>query len=335
MVWQYEPDYPDDPIPDLEECFVGVDGGATRSRVIVLDPEGREISRVEGPEAQVIQDRIDPVVDVIRRGVRAALARRGIPLPATVLCAGLAGAGRASLREEVRRRLGAQGLARRVRLTTDVEVAFYDAFGDGPGVLLLSGTGSVAWAADGSGHRIRVGGWGTPLGDEGSGYGVALEGLRAALHAHDGRGEETRLTERLLGHLELTRSEELVEWVHYASKAELAALAPLVLSTAAAGDPVARSVRDRALDALTAHVEAALRRVGELPEEEGAPTRVALGGGLLRPGGDFRHAVEERVRATGAHLVEEEVVPARGAARMALELARASDEAPSGEADPA
>ena len=99
------------------------------------------------------------------------------------------------------------GLAESIEVGTDVEAAFHDAFGDGPGVMLIAGTGSIAWARDESGVMHRVGGWGQHVGDEGSGYWIG-HGARSGAWtgAEDGRSAATALRESVLESLGLHRS---------------------------------------------------------------------------------------------------------------------------------
>jgi N-acetylglucosamine kinase-like BadF-type ATPase len=200
----------------------------------------------------------------------------------------------------------------------DVEGAHWDAFGPKPGVLLAVGTGSIAWGRDGEGREIRVGGWGTPLSEEGSGYWLGMEGLRAVVRAADGRDPPTRLTPDLLGALGFSDHRELVPYVAEAPKGEVGALAPLVLEAAAGGDPAARTIVDAGLKALGRYLEA----VGNQWRPSGAPFPLALAGGLLEKDGLLREPLLALASGKGAEIRTDPVVPVRGAARLALELAR-------------
>lgn len=208
----------------------------------------------------------------------------------------------------------AHGLARSVRVVADAEAAHRDAFDGGPGVLVTAGTGSVAWGTDDGGRVVRVGGWGPLVGDEGSGYILALEAVRAVLRARDGRGPETALTAALLDATNAEEPEELVDWVAREDRAEVAELAPVLMDVADAEDPVATSLVDEGGRALTAHLDAILQRLG------GPVPEIAFGGSLLRPGTPLRRILEEAARKRGGRVVAHEVSPARGAARIALSL---------------
>jgi N-acetylglucosamine kinase-like BadF-type ATPase len=143
-----------------------------------------------------------------------------------------------------------------------------------------------------------------------------MEGLRALARAHDGRDPPTSLTPALLGALDLCSFWDLIPWVAHASKAEIGALAPLVLEAAAAGDPTSVGILDAGLEALGKH----LGVVRAAWDPWGGLFPLALSGGLLEEGGLLRPAAMEMAAKRGAELRTGPVVPARGAARLALLL---------------
>lgn len=298
-----------------DRFIVGIDGGATNTTAVVIDQDGRERARLEGGPG--IVNPADPAACV---GRLAVLARRAIAAadafaPVQALCCALAGAGRAELRDVVRAELMREHIARHVTVTTDAEAALADAFGDAPGILLIAGTGSIAWGRAEDGRLVRCGGWGAMLGDEGSGYGLGVAALRAAVRAADGRGHATGLADAVLGQLGLDRPEELIGWASRASKAQIAALGPLVLQHAVEGDTVALTLRDDAARELAAHVTVLHERLGPWQ----APPEVAFAGGLIRPGGPLRAALRRALEQGGTPVrVRDTVVDAaRGATRLA------------------
>lgn len=298
-----------------ERFIVGIDGGATHTTAVVIDEDGNERARLEGGPG--IVNPADPSACVGRLAVlaRSAIAAADTFAPVHALCCALAGAGRAELREIVRAELVREQVARHVTITTDAEAALADAFGEEPGILLIAGTGSIAWGRAEDGRLIRCGGWGALLGDEGSGYGLGLGALRSAARAADGRAPSTEFHEALLAELGLERPQALIEWAARAGKEQIAALAPLVLGHADAGDEAAIALRDEAAHALAEHVVVLHKRLG--------PWRVtpelALAGGLARPGGPLRAATCAALERTGLEyrLHEATIDAARGATRLA------------------
>ena len=160
----------------------------------------------------------------------------------------------------------------------------------------------------------RVGGLGAVLGDQGSGYDLGRQGLRAAGLALEGRGPATRLTELLLHWLQLAALGDLVRWSTTATTPVVAALAPVVLDAAAAADAVAGGIADACADDLARHVRALADRF-----PRGAAVRVALGGSLLARSADYRKRVVARIMAEvmAAEIADAPVDAVLGAIQMA------------------
>ncbi len=300
----------------MSRFVVGVDGGGTSTRAVVLDDTGAEIARVEREGAVVSVEAPDEAASAVAAAVRAAAEQGGVKLPLKALWAGLAGAGREAARDAVTAALSGVGLAQSIEVGTDVEGAFHDAFGDGPGVMLIAGTGSIAWARDEGGVMHRVGGWGQHVGDEGSGYWMVMEALRRVARAEDGRSTATTLRESVLERLGLLDPTELVAWVASAGKREIAALVPDVAHAASAGDAGAVDILERAVDMLARHLTAVVERSGPWSQKP----RLALWGGLIWQGGPLRDFLVMAITGHDLPLVDVELDPPMGAARMALGL---------------
>lgn len=296
---------------------VGVDGGGTRTTVVLADAQGREILRRSGPAGLVDPRRPAERVDTLASLIRVAAAEAGLEGPAAVLCAGLAGVGNVEEREVVRAGLAAAGVAERVHVLTDGEIALEGALGEGAGILLIAGTGSVAYGRGEDGRVKRCGGWGMVVGDEGSGYAVGRAALNAALRAEDGRGEETRLLPVLLEALGLSGPREIPPWVGRAEKAEVAALTSHVIRLAGEGDPAARAILAGATRELALHAEALVRRLGHWSQEPA----VVFFGGVFR-NRVFSQLVEVEIRRRiGAFRRREPAADAvTGAVRLAAHM---------------
>src|SRR3979411_734127 len=149
---------------------VGVDGGGSKTRAIVADEHGTQLGEVVGPASAVRgMGKVDASADVISATVRDALASCEMThVVPKVLCVGVAGAGREPERQALWQALVGRELAEETVVHPDFAIALDDAFGEGPGVLLVSGTGSAAFGRGPSGTIARCGGWGPVFGDEGS-----------------------------------------------------------------------------------------------------------------------------------------------------------------------
>lgn len=301
-----------------DELAVGLDVGGSRTRALVLDGRGGERARRHGPPGAVDPREPRRTARLLGELLREMEAAGEVELPVASLCAGVAGAGREEVRGQLELALDSAELALRIRVLTDGEVALFDAHGDDPGLVLVAGTGSVAWGRNAGGQVARSGGWGPLLGDEGSGHAVAWAALGRITRAADGREETTDLAPRLLDRLGLDRPEELVNWVAESSRADIASLAPEVVGMADAGVADAVDIVDEAVEELTLAVGAVLRRLGPWD----APPPLALAGGLVDPGGPLRSRVARSVSGFDVGLREGRVDPVRGAARLALRAAR-------------
>lgn len=302
--------------------IVGVDGGGTKTKVVVADEQGHELATATGGGSAARPGQTTQAAEMIAQTVKEALAacERQDEVP-RVLCAGLAGAGREPERQAVREALVRLEVADHVIVEPDATVALVDAFGDGPGILLVSGTGSACFGRSHTGAFGRCGGWGLNIGDEGSGAWIGRKALSIVAAAADGREPETALLPAVLTALELESSDGLVVWAAHADPAALAKLASTVITVAATGDLRANSLLAMAAEELVTHVRALAR---QLFADERASIPVALAGGLMERGSFLRKLVEVRLKSAvpGAEVRLEPVVPARGAVRMAMQAAK-------------
>lgn len=294
---------------------IGIDGGATRTRFLLANLAGDRLGGKLGGSGLLGVGEDDRVARRIVEGVRALARENGVSLPVDAFCAGLAGAsGRPEARELVEERIRGAAVATRVRVVSDSEIAFRDAFGSREGILLISGTGSVGVGRAATGVVRRVGGWGALLGDEGSGYRLGLEGIRAAVRSAEGRAPPTTLTPRLFAALGSDSPGDVFEWSKEAEKSDVAALAPGVLAAAEGGDRAAREIVARAVVGLVRHARALVDAL-----ELAAAPPVALVGGLVEPGGRMRARVEAALGEEGFQVLPARVSPVRGAVKIALE----------------
>lgn len=302
----------------MESIVVGIDGGGTKTRALLADERGDAIAEAIGAGSAVRPHEVERSAGIIAGVVRDALEQGEMrDARPRVLCVGVAGVGREPERQALWEFLVAQQLADEVVVQTDFAVALDDAFGDGPGVLLIAGTGSSAFGRGPTGATARCGGWGPNIGDEGSGAWIGRRALSVVAAASDGREPETALTGAILTATEQPETSELIRWAAAATPAALATLAPVVMTVADAGDLRANSIISMAVEELALHVRALARR---LFTDERASVPVALTGGLLARQTSFRKRLEHRLKSAvpGAQIHSEEVDPARGAVRGAL-----------------
>jgi glucosamine kinase len=302
----------------MTTIVIGVDGGGSKTRVLVADEQGAILGSADGPASAIRPGDEARSAQIIAGVVQAALAVVDIPGHVVrVLCAGVAGAGRAAPRDALASALDAHSLAEEVIVQPDAAVALEDAFGDGPGILLVAGTGSIAYGRGPAGAESRCGGWGPVCGDEGSGAWLGRRALSVVTAAIDGREPETALVGAVLTAVETEDPADLIAWAAAATPAQLASLAPVVVTVADQGDLRANTLLALACEELALHVRTLSRL---LFHDERSAIPVALGGGLLAPGALLRKRVEQRLKSAvpGAAIRVEEVRPERGAVRAAL-----------------
>ena len=300
----------------MSSLFVGVDGGGTHTRVMIVDESGAEVATAEGPGSAIRPGDASRSAAVIRDTVQRA--REGLTdRPVRSLCIGVAGAGREEERDTLQAALDADRLAGTVAVLTDAEIAIEDAFGAGPGVLITAGTGSIAYGKGPTGVMARCGGWGPVIGDEGGGSWIGRRALGVAAASYDGREPESALTDAITSALALESMEQLIPWAASATPADFGKLAPVVLEVAATGDLRANSLVTLAVEELALHVRTLARK---LFSDERAAFRLAMHGGLLAPKSLLRRRLEQRLKsiAPGASVLSERVVPERGAVRFAM-----------------
>lgn len=257
---------------------------------------------------------------VILDAARRAATQAHVTLPAAVAFVGAAGAGRAPEQQALAAAVAAAGVAERVEVRGDIEIALAAAFGDGPGILINAGTGSIAYARGPDGRLHRAGGHGWQLGDEGGGYWMGRRALAAAARAHDGLEESSTLLERLLVALGLQTFDDLIRWTSTATPGQVAALAPHVLNAAREGETVAQRIIADAAVELSQLVRVLTRY---FPESDSI--KMATAGGLLRAGSPLLTALRTslasdlpraRLSSEGSSAVDAPV----GALRLALKL---------------
>ena len=298
--------------------LLGVDGGGTRSRAVLVTEDGAVIGAGTAAGANVHDVGAEEVGRQLAVGAALAwAAARTPPRPLGAACFALAGlvteSDRALAREAVSR-ANLLSVGARVRIDNDGAAAVAGAHLGGPGLVLIAGTGSACYGRGHDGTAWRAGGWGPWMGDEGSGTWIGREALTAVVKARDGRGPATALTARLLAATGCSEPDELMYRVYVLGldRRATAALAPQVLAVAAAGDAVAEDLLNRAVEHLLDAVEACRAALSlERPP-------LALTGGVA-------HAMRERIaaalqrRRSEVDLVEGTLSPPFGAALLALE----------------
>lgn len=304
---------------------LGIDGGGTRTRAWLADAEASAATSATEPLAvgEAASSNVNAVgqnaaFTNIELAIRRAFAALGRPRQTvSAACLAVAGAGTAARRQPLEAWAVGQAIAERLLITHDAAPILAAGTSAGVGIALIAGTGSLAYGQASDGRTARAGGWGATLGDEGSGYSLALAGLRSIARAADGSGPATLLTQAFLEELGLPGTDALITYLasEGADVPSIAALAPVVLNAASAGDVVASRLTAEAIRELAALV----RTVAVRLFRSGEPWELALAGGMLSESA-IRDGVLSLLADEGDSPVSRQFVdaPVRGA----IELAR-------------
>jgi N-acetylglucosamine kinase-like BadF-type ATPase len=281
-------------------AVLGFDIGGSSSRAR-LSEGGRVLAEAEGMGANVA--RVAP--RTVERRLTALLADLG-PMRPAACCAGSAGAEVPAARKRLEKLLTRLLPGCRIAVVHDTRLILAAA-GLESGIVLIAGTGSVAYGRAGDGREIRIGGWGWLLGDEGSAVWLAREAAREVMRRADAGEPADRLGEALLEAARARNASELTGRLHrYREPRSWAQLAYVVFETAG-DDPGAGALIELAADALTALV----RRVQERLSYQGP---VVLAGGLLLHQARLESAVRLRLGSIAVRLEEP---PVAGAVKLA------------------
>jgi len=300
--------------------YLGIDGGGTKTRCVL------------GNETEVLATAVAGGCNLVRLGeavareslhhaVRQACTIAKVSLEQIkAICIGAAGAARPEIAAKLRNilneidpRFGAC-----VEVASDAAIALEAAFGEGPGVIAIAGTGSIVYGRDESGQTVRAGGWGFAVSDEGSGHWIGRNAISALLHARD-EGHETALTALVLEAWKLADLDVLIQRANATPPPEFPRLFPLVVRAAGDGDTLARELLARAGAELAALAGIVLRRISPAPPY----VPVATTGSVFRQSREVREVFYNRLQANfqGIILLDDFVDPVMGA----LALARSAD----------
>ena len=318
--------------------YLAIDGGGTKTTCAVAD-ERSILATATSAGSNITRLGEMRVREALHTAIRDACSAAKVdPAQVKSACAGLSGAGRPEVREAVERMLR-EVLRGRISIVSDLETTLHAAFGDGPGVITIAGTGSIAYGRDAQGRTARAGGWGLAISDEGSGQWIGRAAVGAVLNAHDA-GQNPSLLEKILKYWKLNSLDELVRYANMSPPPDFSSLFPLVLETAenprpsgawtghprAEGADEAASVRDslavdvlqRAGRELTAITNNVIRRLFAATDN----VRVAMSGGVFRESEQVRQVFYNEVQAEfpRAQVNPTVVDPLAGALALAREM---------------
>lgn len=298
---------------------LGIDAGGTKTVCVLADEQRRVLATARGGGANLKTAGELGVEKVLHTVIYEALAHRDV-VPAAI-CLGIAGVDRESDNQTMRAIMRRIALKTPTLVVNDALVALVAGVGDGPGVVLIAGTVSIAYGRDERNRAARAGGWGHILGDEGSGYWIGRKALSAVMRQADGRGQTTSLTTRVLAHFGLAAPSDLAPLVYDRGLPlpTVAALGAIVQQARDEGDREAAGILQAAADELVLAAGSVVSRLGIGQTS----FTIILAGGMFQGVPWLASEVERHLAglAPRATIRQLDVEPAAGAVHLALTLA--------------
>lgn len=299
--------------------YLGVDGGGTKTEFVCIDETGEVVGRHFEGTTYHLQVGLDGATSALQSGIEGVCEKAGVsPGHLAYAFFGLPAYGEDAvidpqLNDHCRRLLGHN----RYLCGNDMVCGWAGSLACEDGINLVCGTGSIGYG-ERQGRTARVGGWGEVFSDEASAYWIAIQGLNAFTRMSDGRLAKGALHDAFRRKFGLHNDLDICAKVMGDNGLErdgIAGLAPLVAEAAAAGDPAAIAIHNRAADELAAMAEALRADLGFTHDE---PVPLSWSGGVLTNDESVRSRLEQRLHAAGPYqLVEPRHSPAYGAALYA------------------
>jgi N-acetylglucosamine kinase-like BadF-type ATPase len=308
--------------------FLGIDGGGTKTDCVVLDARGTVIGEGRGGPSNPLRSGFDGAFTSLREAATEALESARIRASdITCVCAGIAGAGRRSVVRRIIVFLTQEFPAALTHVTTDYEVALESAAGSGPGVVLIAGTGSVAYGRNAAGETARAGGYGPWIGDEGSAFEIGRRAVSAVARTRDMDAPVTVMAEMISAALDCPDWDDLMLRIMKNADDVFPKLFPVVAEAANSEDSAAKEIMFASAIGLGNLAMVVIRRLRM--KDQQFP--------LVKCGGVFGHSqmldsLLDSVLASGAlraRISRLEISPAIGAARMAARLSEPPPQAAS------
>ena len=292
--------------------FLGIDGGGSKTSCLIGD-ENSVLGSGAAAGSNIVRVGEAKAREALAAAIGQACGMAGVtPSRINRTCMGLAGAGQPEI-AEIAQRLVSEIVSGEILVVGDTVITLEAAFGSGAGVIVIAGTGSIAYGRNARGETARAGGWGYAVSDEGSGHWIGREAVAAALRWGDqSDGNDSVLMTELMKFWRVETRSELVVAANASPAPDFAALLPAVLAAAASGDTDARNVLARAGGELAALAGVVLHRVFRDDE----PVPVAMSGGVFRNSAQVCQAFYNGLRSR-ATIQTEIVDPVRGALHLA------------------
>ena len=304
------------------DYIIGVDGGGTKTEAVAYDLEDEVLaSSISGFGNIILQ--FDHAMDNIIKAIDQCMykldsERRNCQCVFIFLgLAGIASAHNINLVEE--KLFNKYKIP--VKVTTDAHIAHGALLKGEDGILTISGTGSISYGVCG-GNIERTGGWGHLLGDEGSGYYIAIEAFKSIVYEEDHKLPKSKFTEAILDRLGVKEPNDIKTFIYSSSKGDIASLVPVIVEKANQGDEKAINILKDAGKALALNTILLCRNLSMESQ-----VKVGIKGSILTKINfvreEFQKELEEKLE--GVTIIDDNVSPTKGAYYLAKKLIEDKD----------
>ncbi len=284
---------------------IGVDAGGTKTEAVAYDANGQFIMKAVSGFGNLLNNcekalsNIKKVIDIITD----ELGMNDLQF----ICIGAAGVEVGNNIEKVKNHLKTK-ISADIMVINDAEIALKAKLKGNDGILVIAGTGSNVFGVNNN-KSANCGGWGNLLGDEGSGYKIAINALKNMIKEEEEDLQKSQLTKNIMKKLNIDAVNEITKFVYSSTKDEIALLAPIVSELAESGDEISKEILIKEAEALAHTVENLCRKLQLIN------CKAAVVGGVIKKSKIFRKAFEEYVnkKVHITEFVDDEVSPAKGA----------------------
>lgn len=283
---------------------IGVDGGGTKTEAVAYNPEGDIIKSSLTGYGNLLNGKEEGLKNIVE-AISVIVDELGIESLQGIYL-GIAGSevgnNNEIIKEEVKSKFNVETI-----VMNDSELALKALLKGEDGILTIAGTGSIAFGINGD-VQWKAGGWGNLLGDEGSAYKIAIEGLKNMIYENDNSLELSGMSKAILEYLGISKPDDIIGFVYSSTKDEIAKLAQIVSKFAEEGNEVANKILVTEAIDLAKSAEQVFKRL------KFEKCSVGLVGGVIRKSRIFREAFEDYLNENinVISFVDDKVSPAKG-----------------------
>jgi N-acetylglucosamine kinase-like BadF-type ATPase len=295
--------------------IIGIDGGGTKTEAIAYSLDGEELGRGYSGFGNLLLDQEKALNNIVAAvdECMESVEEVSVPTECVMIYAGLAGAESGNNKQLVEEVLKNRFNVR-AKTENDAVIALAALLKGMDGILVISGTGSICYGIK-NGRESRAGGWGHILGDEGSGYFIALQVFRRMAADEDSDLGISTLSRAFMNKLEIEQVDGIKKFIYSSQKGAIAAFAPIIVEFAQKGDEFAKEILNQAGRDLA---KAALKVYKKLGFEK--TVSVGIKGSILTHVSMVREEFEKELSKNieEVKIIDEEVSPSKGAYYLAL-----------------